>query len=185
MAKTHYITPVGVAKYPHLVSPDTEGKFANGKYTTKLILTPDEAKPLIALLKAAQATHPMGKDAKLPVTKETIKDGETKKETGNLQFSMSSKFAPAIINPQNKTVKVGKLNEDFNIGAGSKIRVAGEVYAYDKGLSLQLHQVQVIDLVTTRPSMFDAMDGNFDQSEYEETGETGAFLEGESSDLGI
>ena len=185
MAKTPYITPIGIAKYPHIIEKDTVGNYANGKYTTKLVMSPEDAKPLIALLKAAQAKHDFGKDAKLPVTDETIKDGDNKKKTGNLQFSFSSKFPPTVVSPDNKPIKVGKLNDSFTIGGGSKIRIAGELYAYDKGISLQMHQVQIIDLVAGRASMFDAVDGSFDQSEFEDTEGAGAFTEEADSGLGL
>ena len=185
MAKLSFVSPVGIAKYPHLIEPDTNGKFATGKYVTKLILTPEEAKPFIATLKAAQAKHDMGADAKLPYSPETMKDGENKKKTGNIQFSFSSKFPPILIDPKNKTVKVNKLNEDFSVGGGSKLKVAGEMYFYDKGISLQMHQVQILELVNTRPSMFDAAEGTFDQSEFEDTGDDSADVGEDSSDLGI
>jgi hypothetical protein len=168
MAKTFFVSPVGIAQYPHIVQPDTEGQYATNKHTTKLVLTPEEAKPLIDKINEVAATHKVGKNCKKPWKAEQRKDGDSKVDTGNLQFSFSSKFAPALIDPSNKPINTKKLSEDFNIGSGSKIRIAGEVYSYDKGISLQMSQVQIVDLVSGRNSMFDAVEGTFDGSEYEE-----------------
>lgn len=188
MAKIYFLTPPGIAQYPHIVEPDTEGQYATGKHTTKLIMTPAEAKPLIDLITKVAADHKAGKDCKVPYKDEMIKDGDSKKATGNIMFSLSSKFAPLIMDPKNKPIKVKKMSDEFNIGAGSKLRIAGEVYSYDKGISLQMSQVQVLDLVAGRASMFDAQEGTFDGSEYAADNDNdvhGSFTDSNKEALGI
>jgi hypothetical protein len=189
LAKIYFLTDSGIAQYPHIVEPDTEGQYATGKHTTKLIMTPEKAAPLIKNILAVAADHKVGaKNCKLPYKNETRKEGDTKVETGNIMFSFSSKFAPALIDPSNKPIKIKKLNDDFNIGAGSRIRVAGEIYSYDKGISLQMSQVQVLDLVAGRASMFDAQDGTFDGSEYLDDSDSdtaGSFTDSNKEALGI
>ena len=54
--KINFQTPVGVAKYPHLNKPDTAFD-AEGKYKAELLVSQDEAKPLIKLIEDAIAIH--------------------------------------------------------------------------------------------------------------------------------
>lgn len=183
MAKTTFLTNKATAKYPHIVSPDTEGQYATNKYTTKFVMTPGDAEPLIKQLKEAAKEHKLGAKAYLPFKKETIKQGDKEVETGNIQFSASSKFAPAIFDAKNNVIKRNKVGEDFYIGSGSVIKIAGEFYNYDKGISLQMRQVQVLELVNTQASMFEASeDGNFDGSEYEDSDGGSSFGEDAEAD---
>lgn len=188
MAKVYYMSPPGITKYTHIVEPDTEGQYATGKHTTKLIMTPEEAVPLIAEITKVVANHKAGENCKIPYKNDTIKVGSIEKETGNIRFSMSSKFAPLIVGPNNKPIKVKKMSPDFDIGDGSRVRVTGEIYSYDKGVSLQISQVQLLDLVK-RQSMFDAQDGTFDGSEYESDEDdnevSGSFTNSNKEALGI
>ena len=184
---TKFISPKGIAKYPHFLSPDTQGKFPTGKYSTKLILTPEEAKDFIAMIDKAAVGHKSG-DPKLPYKQELVKDGEAKKKSGNIQLSFSSKFPPIILDGKNKPIDLHKVAKDFDIGSGSTVRIAGEVYSYDTGISLQMQQVQLLNLVNGRESMFDTDDeGTFDGSEYEADDDTskGSFTEENVKALGI
>lgn len=192
MAKTYFISPAGIANHPHFVTPDTEGQYATGKFTSKLIMTPDAAKPLVDIIMKEAASHKAGKACKLPFKKETRKDGDNAVETGNIQFSVSSKYAPAIINPKtNKAIDLKKMGSEFDIGRGSRVKIAGEVYSYDKGLSLQMSQVMLLDLVNGRASVFGSDDddsGTFDGSDYETDDEvttTSSFTESNVSGMGI
>lgn len=187
MAKVYFMSPQGITKHTHIVEPDTKGQYASGKFTTKLIMTPKEAAPLIAEVSAVAATHKAGENCKLPYKDEVIKVAGTDKKTGNIQFSTSSKFAPLIVGPNNKPIKVEKMSSEFDIGDGSRVRVIGEIYSYEKGISLQMSQVQLLDLVK-RQSRFDVQDGTFDGSEYEsdEDGEAqGSFTDSNKEALGI
>ena len=56
MAKVYkFTTPAGNAKYPHLNSPDTAFDTDNPKYKTEILMSEDEAAPLITQIKAAAA----------------------------------------------------------------------------------------------------------------------------------
>lgn len=187
MAKIYFLTAPGIAQYPHILEPDTKGKFPTGKHGTKLVMTPEEAAPLIAQLKAIAATHKVGAACKLPYKDDTRKEGDKDVKTGLIRFSLSSKFPPLILDPRNKRINLEKMSDDFDIGSGSKIRIAGEFFSYDTGISLQMSQVQILDLVVGRASMFDAQDGSFDGSEYEDDddGEQGSFTDSNKEALGI
>lgn len=183
MSKILFLTPVGTAKWPHLVKADTTGKYADGKWKTGLIMTPEEAKPLVALIDKLASTH-KHKSPQLPYKKEVTKEG---KETGNIQFTLKSKFAPAIFDVKNHKVDVKRLDGDFSIGAGSRLKIAGEVFEYEKGLSLQMQQVQVIELQSGSVSMFGEEEGTFDGSEFEteEPQEDSSFSELKGDSLNI
>lgn len=150
--KIPFITPVGIAKYPHLTKPDSTGKFADNKFKTKLIVSKKDAKPLIDNLKATAKA--------LGVSKLPFADDPD--DSDNVVFTAKSKYKPMAFDPKKKEIK-----GDLHIGGGSKIRLAGVVFPYDTGLSLQLQQVQVVDLVSGGNAMFDEVEGSFDASEYE------------------
>lgn len=185
MAKSLFISPIGIASWPHLVKPDTEGKFAKGKYATKLVLGPKEAEPFVALID--KVAKELGASPKVPYKPETIKQQDgTKKPSGNMEFSFSSKFAPVIMDAKNHPINIKNLEADFNIGSGSKIRLAGEFFKYDTGLSMQMKQVQVVELINSASSMFDEVEGNFDGSEFEgEAPVPGSFTESNINALNI
>lgn len=175
-AKIKFISPIGTANYPHLSSPDLTGKYADGKFKTKLSMSGEVAAPFIQFLRDAAKT--MVPDVKVP------KLGFKIEEDGSVTFSFKSKFAPAVIDPGNAAVNLKKLGDDFRIGGGSKVRIAGELFAYDEGISLQMKQVQVLSIVTGRQSMFDEAEGDFDASEYVDE-PTEAQIEAAENALGI
>lgn len=189
MAKTLFLSPAGAAQYPHLVKPDTEGQYATNKFTTKLVMTPEAAAPLMKQIDAVAEGHKVGKKCKVPYKKEVRKVGDDKtEETGNIVFSATSKFPPLLIDAKNYPINRKKVGEDFVVGSGSTIRIAGEIYSYDKGVSLQMKQVQILNLVDTQKSMFEASDeGTFDGSDYEdEDSSVGAFTDKDAKvDMGI
>lgn len=150
MAKITFVSPVGTARYPHITTPDNTGQYADGKFKTKLVVPKKDAAPLVEHLKTIAKEH---KVAKLPFTE----------EDGDVVFSIKSKFKPLVFDAKNQEVK----KVDLRVGGGSKLRVAGIVYPYDKGLSLQMKQVQVLELQDGSDAMFEAAEGSFDASEFE------------------
>lgn len=186
MAKVTFVSPKGLTKYTHLTEPDTVGQYATGKYTTKLVATPEASKPLMDKIMKEASSHKAGANCKLPFKKETVKEGDATKETGMIQWSFSSKFPPALHDPKNKEIVPGTLVKGFRIGNGSEVRVAGEVYAYEKGISLQLRQVQLLNIVSNK-SMFEPdEDGTFDGSDYMDDDEgSGSFTESNVNAMGI
>lgn len=164
MAKKQFILlPAGIANYPHISTADTVGKFADGKFKTKLNVPLAEAQDAMNKIKAI--ADALGVD-KLPFGPLKTKDSEGKIVVDNdtIVFSAKSKFKPTIFASDGRT-EVTNMKD--RIGAGSNIRVYCELFPYDTGISLQMKQVQVIDLVSSNASAFDAMEGSFDPDEFE------------------
>jgi hypothetical protein len=166
MAKITFVSPVGTARYPHITTPDNTGQYADGKFKTKLVVPKADAAPLVEHLKALAKEH---KVAKLPFTE----------EDGDVVFSIKSKFKPLVFDAKNHEVK----KVDLRVGGGSKLRVAGIVYPYEKGLSLQMKQVQVLELQDGSDAMFEAAEGSFDASDF--AGDEGNSAFTASNDLDI
>lgn len=158
MAKITFVSPIGTARYPHITTPDSTGQYADGKFKTKLVVPKKDAAALVDRLKTIAKEH---KVSKLPFVE----------EDGDIVFNIKSKYKPLVFDAKNNEVK----KVDLRVGGGSKLRVAGVVYPYDKGLSLQMKQVQVIDLQDGSDAMFDAAEGSFDASEFESDEGTSSF----------
>lgn len=149
--KVKFTSPFGVAKYPHISSPDTKGKYADGKYKTKLVMPIDDpaaVKFMEAVDKAAEELH--GKaGAKL------YKPYEVDEEGGEVTFIFKTKYAPAIFDSRNRPAK------GVNVGGGSVIRLMGSFVEFDKGISAQFNQVQIKELNGFGTSAFDAVDDGY------------------------
>lgn len=153
MAKNQMIyTPYGVANYPSLTKPDTEGKFATGKYQTKLNLSKEDMAKFQADFEKAVGKIPKG--YKVPWNE---KDGQA-------FLTAKSQYQPKI-----ELVDGVRLEPGQYIGGGSKIRLACEIYDYDKGYSLRLKMVKVKELVSGGGGSFPDDD--------EEEGETSGSLD--------
>jgi hypothetical protein len=163
-------TPVGIAAYPRLTTPDT--KFdADGVYSIDLDLDPKdkEVTTFLASLKKASdvAYEQICKDrggkklkrASFP-TKET-EDGmirikfKLKAKAGNADKSWSQK--PMLFDASGKAIA-----EALNVGSGTKCKVSFEVIPYftamvGAGVSLRLKAVQILELKEYTPGdNFDA-----------------------------
>ena len=172
-----FTTPKGIAQYPWLSKPDT--KFdEEGQYKVNLILSQEDAKPLIQQINESFAQNlkeetkkNKGKDIKTanpPYSDELDDDG---KPTGNIIIKFKSKaiYPPAIFDAQ------GNVMKDSNIWGGSEIRVNGSIAPYyvpliGAGVSLRLRAVQVIEYVeggTGRADRFgfEGVGGGFVQEE--------------------
>lgn len=167
MAKLTFVSPIGTARYPHITTPDNTGQYADGKFKTKLVVPKKDAAALVEHLKGLAKEH---KVSKLPFTE----------EDGDVVFNIKSKFKPLVFDAKNHEVK----KVDLRVGGGSKLRVAGVVYPYDKGLSLQMKQVQVLELQDGSDAMFEAAEGSFDASEFD-AGDTGSSFEAAPDGLDI
>lgn len=178
---TKFVSPVGTAKWPHLVKPDTTGQYADNKFKVKLVMKPEEAKGLVEIISKDAKEHKLA-SPHLPYKKETNKEGQ---ETGNLEFTFKSKFGPALFDTHNDKVNIKKLDGEFSVGGGSRLKIAGETYSYAKGISLQMKQVQIIELQSGSVSMFGEEEGTFDGSEYEQEEEKGDFPELKGDGLNI
>lgn len=186
------VTPVGVARFPRLTKPDTKFK-KDGEYSVGLVLSPEEAAPLIKAIDAAddawfqeclsEATTPKAKKAlkrlHKPYADETDAEGE---ETGNIVFKASR---PASFKKDDGTVlnftvalfdsKGKPLPKSVDIWGGSKVKLNVELNPYNTqlagvGVSLRLKAVQVIDLVsggerTADAYGFAAVEGGYEAEE--------------------
>lgn len=151
MAKNDLImTSFGTAMYPHISKPDTDGKYADNKYKTKLVLSDADYKRFIDDLKKVVGTIPKG--YKVPYKED---------DDGKKIITAKSNYAPAVFDMRNN-----KLSEDEFVGGGSVIRIAVEPYDYEKGISLRLKQVQVKERQGGGgSSVFDAEPHEDDESE--------------------
>ena len=177
--KITIVTPKGIAVYPHLVFPDTKGEYADNKYKVQLQLDPTDL-------------------AKVKADIKRISAGFTYKvSTPHMPFKMSkdgvellvakSRFLPAIIDAQ-RNIIVDKWNppgEDvlrrIKCGPGSVIKIGCTPFAYDKGLSLQLEIVQIIQQAGGSANLdgFDEEDGYvFAQAEADGFGDDETSTEG-------
>jgi len=140
-----FVSPVGVAVFPHITTKDTEGTYATNKYTTRLELAPKDFAKVKAQLKAIAAEFEWDgiKNPKLPIKAD--KDGN------ECQIYAKSNFLPLVIDakkhplfdPRNPP-SLDRLKQ-LAVRGGSKIKIGCNVFQYDKGISLQLETVQVIE----------------------------------------
>lgn len=159
--------------YPHLTSPDTEGKFADNKYKVDGIEAPTSDAMKRAKKVVASAAKELGvpTDATLPLAKETEKAESGKREpTGNLRFRTKSQFAPAIVDASGKPIP-DKVLAKLNIGPGSEGLIQGYFQAYEltvtervngekvttkePGMSFTLTGIQLLKLVKGGSSQAD------------------------------
>ena len=167
-----FTTPKGIAQYPWLSKPDTKFN-EEGEYKVNLVLTKEDATPVIEQINAAFAENlkvqikENGKDIKTanpPYMNELDDDG---KPTGNVIIKFKSKalYPPAIFDAK------GDVMKDSNIWGGSEIRVNGSIAPYyvkliGAGVALRLRAVQVIQYVEGGTGSadrfgFEEVDGGF------------------------
>tara|TARA_R100000935_G_scaffold13582_2_gene27213 strand:- start:1170 stop:1835 length:666 start_codon:yes stop_codon:yes gene_type:complete len=170
-----FTTPKGIAQYPWLSKPDTKFN-EEGEYKVNLVLTKEDATPVIEQINAAFAENlkvqmkENGKDIKTanpPYMNELDDDG---KPTGNVIIKFKSKalYPPAIFDAK------GDVMKESNIWGGSEIRVNGSIAPYyvkliGAGVSLRLRAVQVIQYVEGGTGSadrfgFEEVDGGFVQA---------------------
>jgi hypothetical protein len=162
--KNRIVSPVGVALWPRLDTPDTQFD-PDGVYTVKLLIPEEEAKPFLDKLekiyeanyKAQCQTHKRKKLklADKPWSAEENDEGEL---TGNIQFNFKLKAhvktetaefeqRPVCFDARGSIIDPTKVR----ISGGSQIKVCTETSGFytglvGAGLSLRLRAVQVIKL---------------------------------------
>jgi hypothetical protein len=156
-----------VFAYPHLTSPDSEGKFADNKYKVDGICQPGSRGAKSAEAAVKDALKQLGitpKGAEIPLKKETAKNEKGKREpTGSLMFRCKSQYAPGIADASGKPIPAKAL-KTLKIGAGSEGLLQGYFSSYTRtekikdadgnveevetpGISFTLQGVQLIKLV--------------------------------------
>lgn len=156
-----------VFAYPHITSPDSEGKYADNKYKVDAIGDPNGPAMTKAQEACAEALKAFGlpkKGTLLPLKKEQTKNDDGKKEdTGKLLFRSKSQYAPVVVDAQGNPIPE-KILKKLKIGAGSEGLIEGYFSPYETtekvrnadgemetvtvtGVSFTLTGVQLIKLV--------------------------------------
>jgi hypothetical protein len=155
-SKVKFVTPFGVAQYPHLNKPDTKGRYADNKYKTKLVLRGDDPDTQAFVKKIDAAVKELHGSDKASI----YRPYEVDDESGDVIFISKSKYAPAIFDAKNRSARKAK------IGRGSTLRLMGEFIGYGEGkkagVSAQLHQVQIKELNGWGSSGFDEVEDGYE-----------------------
>lgn len=205
------VTPWLKLRWPKITNPDTEGKFADGKYKTYGVPFSDEDFDKVekALLDAAESKEFKAYFAKEGVTSDdppTIPVKEFKnRDTGKLEekgFNFKSKYRPGIFDGKRK-----KLPVTAKIGTGSEARIEAVLFPWAKsekvkvkdaktgkikvetqtgyGVSMRFASAQLRKLVegggASDGSAFD--DGEAEDFEYEAQTNDDGEVEGDQFDL--
>jgi hypothetical protein len=195
MKKVRYTSPIGIAFFPKLNSPDFTFEKKNGVYETGLILSAEDSKPLLdicneylEMLKEEVKKDPktakkqlkrINDSAKLPYQEETDEEGEP---TGNLIWVFRANAGGTDKEGRKWERKIPLFDAKGNpidpntvqIWGGSKIRVSFSPSFYNTAMALgvkfYLEAVQIIELANYERGAetfgFDTVDG-FDVSEYQ------------------
>lgn len=152
--KIKFTSPFGVAKYPHLSAPDTKGKYADDKWKTKLVLPlgSPEAQAAIEAIKAAAVELQGAKGLKMYMP--FVED----EEANELTIITKTTYAPAIFDGKGNPAK------GVQIGGGSVLRVMGNIVPFEKGVTLQLNQVQIKELNGFGSCGFDSVEDGYEYS---------------------
>lgn len=193
-----YITPWLTARYPKISKPDTEGKFADGKFKTDGILEEaDVEKARADLYAAGKKLWPNVPEDELRLPLKEFFDGrkDEEKTSAGWGLVLKSQYRPAVFDAKKK-----KLPDGVVIGGGTIFRVASAIFPWEKsekqtivengkkrtetvtayGVGLRLGDTQVKELVEFTGqgdgAAFDEVEG----FEYENDG--GAESEGSAFD---
>jgi hypothetical protein len=160
--KVKFTTPFGVARYPHISSPDTKGKYADDKYKVKLVmpLGSPEAQGFIKQIKEAAVALHGQKGLKLHMP--FVED----EDANEAIFTFKTTYQPALFDGRNKPAK------GVQVGGGSVIRILGNYVAYEKGISGQFNQVQIKELNGFGTSGFGTVDDGYEYDEADATYQT-------------
>jgi len=163
MAK-RYVTPKGIAHYPHLVVPNTKWK-EQGEYSTGLILEKDDANELIQIINKVldEAFVEAQKKTKKKLTKYYPYQPYDEETGGNKILFRFKSTASYIDKTTNQLVskRIPLFGADGHpiapksIYSGSVIRVNFSMKDYSNpalntiGVSLYINAVQILKLVTS------------------------------------
>jgi len=155
---TKFLTAVGRAKYPHLNKPDAAFNTENPKFKTELLMSKEDAAPLVKLIKEAAAEEfGAKKQVRMPFTVD--------EETGEVSFKVQSKYQPKFYDTQGQVITPSALP---TVGGGSQLRAGGILNLYtvtgSSGVGLMLDKIQIVEVVDGfggDDGGFDAIDGSF------------------------
>lgn len=151
MSKAKFKTPKGTAVWPWFSVPDTRYN-ADGVYKTDLILSKEEAKPLMAKAKEIYIEE-FGEKA----TSSAHWPFKFDEENGGVVFRAKSSKKPVLYDGKGSVI-----NDTLNVGTGSVIKLAGVMSTYDaggnKGVTMYLNAAQIIKLEEFGGESFEAED---------------------------
>jgi hypothetical protein len=150
--KVKFTTPFGVARYPHISSPDTKGKFADDKYKTKLVFPIGDPAAQAFKTKIEEAAFEIHGKAGLKLYMPFVED----EDAGEIVFITKTNYAPAIFDSK------GKQAPNLKIGSGSVLRLMGNIVGFEKGISAQFNQVQIKELNGFGECGFDAVEDGYE-----------------------
>lgn len=155
-----FVTPIGVAQYPHLTKPDTKFN-PDGEYKVSLELDASAAEEIVSFLD--EQFEQSVANAKKENAGKKIKEGDVpysvNEENGKVtvRFKLKAKVTPKKGEPWDQKVAIfdakGKpIVDDIKIGGGTKMKVSYELVPYytaiaGAGISLRVRAVQIIELV--------------------------------------
>lgn len=167
MAKNNYakiVSPEGVSKYAWLTQPDTKFDKEGGHFKVNLVISAEEAQPIIKQIDAEMkksveiAKEKNKKAIKMAAPPYMAEVDDTGAETGNIELKFKRKAQVISANGKVIPFKVaifdseGKPLTNTNVWSGSKMKVSAELVHWytamaGAGVSLRLRAVQVTDLV--------------------------------------
>lgn len=161
------VSPKGKAMFPHLSKPDTEGKYADGKYKVTLMLEkagrPDQPQ-VDEFISKIEAAHAEARGKKK--TDSPVRDGDEKEHESNHGFwliNFKSKFQPDM-----RDSKKAKLPPSVEVRGGDIVRLAFVMLPYEEGknagVSMQLQALMLIEkrsMTGNAGEMFDEEDEGF------------------------
>lgn len=155
-----YVTPIGVAQYPHLTKPDTKFN-PDGEYKVSLELDANAAQDIVTFLDEQFAESVA--TAKKENAGKKIKEGDVPysvdEDSGKvtIRFKLKAKVTPKKGDAFEQRVAIfdakGKpITGEIKIGGGTKMKVSYELIPYytaiaGAGVSLRVRAVQIIELV--------------------------------------
>ena len=155
-----FVTPTGVAQYPHLTKPDTKFN-PDGEYKVSLEIDPKAAEEIVSFLD--EQFEQSVATAKKENAGKKIKEGDVpysiNEENGKVtvRFKLKAKVTPKKGEPWDQKVAIfdakgQPITGDIKIGGGTKMKVSYEVVPYytaiaGAGISLRVRAVQIIELV--------------------------------------
>lgn len=155
------VTPVGVAVFPHIDKPDTEGKYADNKRKTTVAWPKEGAENQADIDEFVALVREAHKDVRGNLSKCPIKDGdETGKDyfEGKWKMTFKSQYKVAAVDTKRK-----ELPDDVQIRGGDLIRVACTIAPYgdSEGVTGYLNAVQLVEkrAAGMGASAFDEIDG--------------------------
>lgn len=174
--KIKFTSQFGVARYPHISSPDTKGKYADNKWKTKLVFPINEdTMKMVAAIEEAADTFAAGTAVSVPRKKMYVPI-EVDEEAGEIVLITKTGYAPAIFDAR------GTAAKGVQIGGGSVLRVMGNLVPFDKGLTLQLNQVQIKELNGFGTCGFDDVEDGYQFSSDDTVFSTGSTVDDSATD---